>query len=664
MMKRWLAILLVFTFLLPYTVFAREAEKAPREITEAEYALVEEMWQEMMPGSGAKRAANSNTAMEIASVASKHELYKPNSLRWNGNDQFTFETTVGVTCGYSARLHNIALQAKQTDGNAPETEVISYASKNAPFGKDVYLIEPYYQIDESFTTQYQNEAKSIAQATGGTYHLYTKTAATIDAVAEAVGKGAVVIFDSHGDTDFARGDDYTSGATTSYLLLQTGEGLTEEDYMQDNGTYHAIYYGSYGSMKYYAVDGTCIANHMGAEAPHSLVWMAICLGMATDGLQKPLRENGVEVVYGYSQSVTFDYDYLWEETFFDELRAQKTVAEAIAKMKKEVGLWDYCDYYNTISEARAFDCAFPIVVSSEDVYPGQGNVDALQTVYSTWTLFAKEECLHETTEQFVTEPTCVEQGSIMVVCTGCGEIISEEISDPLGHDFVMNTLLPTCTEQGYDLYSCNRCGDYYQENFVETIAHTFENDVCVFCGALCPCADFTDVSDQNWFHDAVVFAYVRELMNGVGNGKFDPEGSVTRAMLVTILYRSENCPSIDGLTNPFADVASGQWYYDAVIWAANEGIVNGVNATTFAPDVAITREQIATILHRYSGAENMIGSLDEFADASQISDYAIDAIVWAVHAGLINGIDGLLAPTQTATRAQIATLLMRYLQMA
>ena len=158
------------------------------------------------------------------------------------------------------------------------------------------------------------------------------------------------------------------------------------------------------------------------------------------------------------------------------------------------------------------------------------------------------------------------------------------------------------------------------------------------------------------------YALKAGLMNGMGDGKFDPDGSLTRAMLVTILYRAEGSPNVSGEANPFTDVKSGQWYTDAVIWAAHEGIVNGMTETTFAPNLKITREQIATILYRYAGSPKTDGSLDEFSDALTVSPYAIDAMRWSVEEGIINGMDGKLAPKDNATRAQIATLLMRYLE--
>lgn len=181
----------------------------------------------------------------------------------------------------------------------------------------------------------------------------------------------------------------------------------------------------------------------------------------------------------------------------------------------------------------------------------------------------------------------------------------------------------------------------------------------------CPSTNFTDVEENGWYHTGVDFIVKNGFMNGVADDAFDVDGNLTRAQLVTILYRIAGEPESTA-TNPFADVADGQWYTNAVIWAAENGIVKGVNTTTFAPNDQITREQIATILFRYAKAEKVEGKLAGFPDAEKVSDYAADAMAWAVEQGLINGIsesDGktYLAPQETATRAQIAVILMRYL---
>ena len=203
------------------------------------------------------------------------------------------------------------------------------------------------------------------------------------------------------------------------------------------------------------------------------------------------------------------------------------------------------------------------------------------------------------------------------------------------------------------------------------LGHSYANGTCTRCGAADPgtkpantpkYTDFTDLPVISWYKDGVSYALENGLMNGVGKREFDPDGNVTRAMFVTILYRAETSPSVEGKTNPFADVPAGQWYTDAVVWASNSGIVTGTSATAYSPDAPITREQIATILYRYSKAEKAEQSLEAYPDAGTVSGYALDAMRWAVKNELLNGKDGKLAPKENATRAQIATILMRYLK--
>ena len=164
------------------------------------------------------------------------------------------------------------------------------------------------------------------------------------------------------------------------------------------------------------------------------------------------------------------------------------------------------------------------------------------------------------------------------------------------------------------------------------------------------------------------YALTNGLMNGVGGGRFEPDGQLTRAQLVTVLYRAAGEPDTGKQVNPFTDVPDDTWYTKAVIWAANNGIVNGVAKNTFAPDDSITREQIAAMLYRYAGAEAAKeDKLSAFPDAAKVSDWAKEALNWAVASGLINGVADAngtanLEPQATATRAQIATILMRWLE--
>ncbi|MBP3412999.1 MAG: S-layer homology domain-containing protein [Oscillospiraceae bacterium] len=177
-----------------------------------------------------------------------------------------------------------------------------------------------------------------------------------------------------------------------------------------------------------------------------------------------------------------------------------------------------------------------------------------------------------------------------------------------------------------------------------------------------PTGQFIDIAADSWYAPSVEYMVTCGLMNGVGNNRFNPSGSVTRAMLVTILYRAAGSPSVEGILNPFTDVPNA-WYRDAVVWAASQGVVNGVSKDRFNPNGAITREQIATILYRYEGVGDIEVDLDAFTDGSTVSGYAQQPMTWATQKGLINGVgSGKLAPANTATRAQIATILARYLQ--
>ena len=176
---------------------------------------------------------------------------------------------------------------------------------------------------------------------------------------------------------------------------------------------------------------------------------------------------------------------------------------------------------------------------------------------------------------------------------------------------------------------------------------------------------FPDVTEGDWFYDAVRYAYETGLMDGVGDSLFAPNSETTRAQLVTILYRLAGEPEPGG-DSGFADVAAGTWYTDAVAWAAENGIVNGVSDTEFVPGDDITREQLAAILYRYAACQgydvSQRADLSGFGDASSISGYAQEALSWAHAQGLVLGFeDGSLRPQGTASRAQIAAVLMRFL---
>ena len=175
---------------------------------------------------------------------------------------------------------------------------------------------------------------------------------------------------------------------------------------------------------------------------------------------------------------------------------------------------------------------------------------------------------------------------------------------------------------------------------------------------------FLDVNEGDWFYAAVAYAYENGLMDGVGGNRFAPNSATTRAQLVTILYRMEGQPAVSG-DLPFTDVESGTWYTDAILWAAQNGIVNGVNDTEFAPGNDLTREQLVTILYRYAESKgydvSASADLAGYPDGEEIQAYAREAMAWAVAENIIQGMeDDTLKPAGNASRAQIATILMRF----
>ena len=176
---------------------------------------------------------------------------------------------------------------------------------------------------------------------------------------------------------------------------------------------------------------------------------------------------------------------------------------------------------------------------------------------------------------------------------------------------------------------------------------------------------FADVPGGSWYEKYCNAVYETGIMNGTGGGQFSPMAACSRAMFVTILYRLAGSPAIKAAST-MTDVAPGSWYADAVAWAAKNRIVTGYDETTFGPNDPVTREQMATILYRYAvyngmDTVTMEENLGAFADNTKVSSYASAAMNWAVGQQLINGIDGKLVSQGQATRAQVATILMRYL---
>ena len=286
--------------------------------------------------------------------------------------------------------------------------------------------------------------------------------------------------------------------------------------------------------------------------------------------------------------------------------------------------------------------------------------------------------------------TCTQPGTLVYTCANCGETKSEK-QDSIGHSYAVTITAPTCTTQGYTTHICSVCGDNYVSDYVPALGHSYAGGVCSRCGVSdpnytpdkpepptpldkcdggekCPSRPYSDVNTKQWYHLGIDYALENKLMNGMGGGKFEPNGSMTRAMLVTVLWRYAGSPA-EG-TNGFSDVPNGDWYTQAVAWASKNGVVNGVGNGKFDPNGKITREQMAVILFRYANQQGINtgkrGDFGKFADANKVSGYAADALQWAVAEGIVGGSSEggklLLNPQGNATRAEVATILMRFLE--
>lgn len=178
----------------------------------------------------------------------------------------------------------------------------------------------------------------------------------------------------------------------------------------------------------------------------------------------------------------------------------------------------------------------------------------------------------------------------------------------------------------------------------------------------CPSLRFQDLKAQ-WYHDGVDYVLERKLMVGVSDTRFAPNGAMTRGQLMTVLYRMAGEPETKG-QSPFADVKAGQYYTEPIAWAFETGIAKGVTATAFAPNAPVTREQMVTFLARYAQLQDMDTTSStelDFTDAGSVSGYAQEPMAWAVETGLVQGMgNGKLNPKGPATRAQMATVLMRF----
>lgn len=309
-----------------------------------------------------------------------------------------------------------------------------------------------------------------------------------------------------------------------------------------------------------------------------------------------------------------------------------------------------------------------------------------------------------------TAPTETTPGVRTFTCTVCGDIREETIPATGAHDYQFTkNVAPTCTDGGYDLYTCSGCGATERRNLTDAAGHKWDGGTvttaptettpgvrtftCSGCGQTrteaipatgastctggpsCPSYGLHDVAGPDyWAHKGIDYCVRNRLMSGVGAGTFSPDTACTRAQIVKILYNlSGNQTDYSYYYLPFTDVAPGAWYYNAVAWAYCNDVTSGTSATTFTPNAAITRQQLVTFLYRYTVkyAPEFTGNaapISAFPDAGSVANWAYAAMSWAVGNGLIqgnahdNGLD-YLDPNGSATRAQTATIIMRYCQL-
>lgn len=284
---------------------------------------------------------------------------------------------------------------------------------------------------------------------------------------------------------------------------------------------------------------------------------------------------------------------------------------------------------------------------------------------------------HTPRDMIAVAATCLTSGHHGgVECAVCGEVLEAPAVDAaLGHTYTSTvTTQPTTTAEGVRTYICSRCGHTYTEAIDRlpgggggstgggSTGGTTINDNDVPLAGVLP---FDDVTENDWFYDAVKYVYDNELMSGTDVNAFSPYMDTTRGMIVTLLYNLEGKPAVTG-TAKFTDVDADQYYYNAVIWGTENKVIAGYDETTYGPNDIITREQFAAILYRYAAYKNYDvktaeGAALDFTDADKVSEYAEANLLWAVEKALINGMgDGTVNPTGHANRAQAATILMNF----
>ena len=378
----------------------------------------------------------------------------------------------------------------------------------------------------------------------------------------------------------------------------------------------------------------------------------------------------------------------------------------------------HVDYIGTLTDLKIYEALYDVTVRTatngsvvvdhnENVYPGQtititvtpeegyeldtltvtSGEESVQVSNNQFTMPASDVTISATFKEDTPDEPEIEKHEVRITPVTHGDVVSDKAAAAAG-ETVTITVDPDSGYRLADLTVKDSSGTELELEYIGNGKYTFVMPE----GAVTVDADFTritnvkppvdepdepeepekdelpfvDFDGGDWFYDSVYYVYANGLMDGVSETQFAPNSNLTRGMVVTILYRLEGEPRVTG-SSGFTDVASGAWYADPVTWAAANGIVNGVSDTEFAPNTDITREQLAAILFRYaeykgydvSGRDSLTG----YTDRGSISAYALDAMRWAVDEGLITGMTATtIEPQGTATRAQCAAMLMRFIE--
>ena len=604
-MKRTLSILLVLCMLLsvlPGAIFASDApieielDTEPRVLTEEDYLRTNLVWEDIHALEAELEAQNASRSQRIRAVAAlvKESVNYVEGSLVMGDENMTWNTDEGIACMYSFDEEERQGTKSAISESAQEGySFYNYQKKGYPKGIDVYLMGPWYAYDSSFNStygvgSYESFGQKIAQATGGTLTVYRNKNVTIDVVADCIEKGAFVMIDSHGTYS------YQSGRYRNYLRLSTGSGLTDADYANGNAYYESGY--SHGAA--YMVTGTAIANHMDRNAPNSFVWLGICSGMRYECMYKPLMERGVEALFGYSRTISFEFDRYWLSSFCNALIEGKDVAGAAAAMKSKYGYWDRNNEtaYNTYTKAVNNGKAFPIFASKEDVYPNSDtqvydpqSLQNYQTVKSTWRLI----CPHSEGSTYTpaVDATCTATGAkAHYSCNTCGAAFADAAMTSM---IAQSNITTTALGHSYSSGICTRCG--YVTGI--TLSHFWAN---------------SQETKFSWTHENATASGIDTADSGViystsnGNDHYfhmtSGTGSIAHTVnsgdVIEIRYRTTNVPSsLRNTTQSFefwyTTTSSNSSFSSSMVLKANATVQEGTWQTVqFTPSSGITLKRV------------------------------------------------------------------------